>query len=375
MTDEAEVRPRTCPSARDRRPADGGDGRAAGPAETDDCRVTAFPWPAPASLFGSGTGALVALVGWGAQRDGWRRVWLPSYYCPEVPAGLRSLEADGIEILTYPDHDLSAPPAVERIAAASGDVVVVANQLGVRPCPDPAALAAVVAAKGAILVEDHSHDPGSQWARRSRADYAFASLRKTLPLPDGGAAWSPRGLDLPPEPAGATTRGTAMSDALDRRRASSAPATDSLPFRALARSGAPAALPGSGAPIAATSRALLPHMPIDAWRDRRRRNLGILATAVGPIRGGRLLPSPPGGVAFAFTVAFDDPADRERVRESLVARAVVPAILWPIEASSPGAGSADVELSRRVLSVQCDQRYGDHDMRVLGTILRTVLTA
>src|ERR671922_295368 len=54
----------------------------------------------------------------------------------------------------------------------------------------------------AVVVEDHSHDPFSPWALGSEASYAFSSLRKTLPIPDGGILWSPRGLDLPPQPRG-----------------------------------------------------------------------------------------------------------------------------------------------------------------------------
>ena len=42
-----------------------------------------------------------------------------------------------------------------------------------------------------ILVEDHAHDPASAWATTSTADYAFSSLRKTLPVPDGAILWSP----------------------------------------------------------------------------------------------------------------------------------------------------------------------------------------
>jgi hypothetical protein len=162
--------------------------RARQPAAYDGaCRgVNDLGWIEEASLFASGTDALVALVRWGASRHGWRRVWLPSYYCPEVPAGLAALERDGIELLAYSDHLLTEPPAIEAILAEPGDVIVVANQLGIRRRPDPGR--AVV--PGAVVVEDHSHDPGSAWARASGADYAFASLRKTLPIPDGGAAWT-----------------------------------------------------------------------------------------------------------------------------------------------------------------------------------------
>jgi hypothetical protein len=50
-----------------------------------------------------------------------------------------------------------------------------------------------------MTIEDHSHDLLAPRALESRADYAIASLRKTLPLPDGGVVWSPRDRSVPPE--------------------------------------------------------------------------------------------------------------------------------------------------------------------------------
>ncbi|MHB8960172.1 MAG: hypothetical protein ACYDAN_11150, partial [Candidatus Limnocylindrales bacterium] len=250
-----------------------------------------LPWPDDAPLFASGTDALAALLRWGAEHRGWSRVWLPSYYCPEVPAALRAFPAD-VEVLAYPDHELWAAPDPRGVPAVEGDVVVVANQLGVRRRP---AVDRPVH-RGADLVEDHSHDLGSDWARNSVADYAFASLRKTLPIPDGGVVWSPRGLDLPPEPrtAGGGTAARRLASAIERRhRLGGAVADERLRLRALARvaaaaAGVPATAvapspPGSPqrAGISPVSRALVAQMPLRAWRERRRANIERLADAVG----------------------------------------------------------------------------------------------
>ena len=51
--------------------------------------------------------------------------------------------------------------------------------------------------KDIILIEDHTHDPFSTWAQQSTAHYAMASLRKTLPIPDGAILWSPQKMSLP----------------------------------------------------------------------------------------------------------------------------------------------------------------------------------
>ena len=262
--------------------------------------MTGLPWLENASLFSSGSAALAELVRWGAREHGWRRVWLPSYYCPDVPSALMAAVVPQVELRAYPDATLWARADLAAIAAALGDVVVVANQLGVRARPDTAA----IEARGATIVEDHSHDLGSGWALASTAHYAFASLRKTLPIPDGGAVWSPRGLPLPPEPSAGTeaspTEGVTARP-IGRLTASLAtrglsPADDRLRFRALART---AAEPGGAAAhpgISPVSRALLPQMPALAWRERRRENLAILADAVSSVADARMLVGPSGGV-------------------------------------------------------------------------------
>lgn len=339
--------------------------------------MTTLPWLRDASLFASGSGALVALVRWGARQQGWRRVWLPSYYCPEVPAALRADAAADVELRFYPDYALWAPPSLGGVALDPGDVVVIANQLGVRVRPQ---------ADGgpvgrAVIIEDHSHDLRSGWARTSRADFGFASLRKTLPIPDGGAVWSPRGLELPPEQAEASDGRTRPLARLERALARQqeravADGDGPLRFRALARSSARPLAPGLRGGISPISRALLPHMPVDAWRDRRRRHLEILGRDVDLPHGARVLAAPDGGVAFAFTLLFATAEDRDQAQRVLTERAVIPAVLWPLDQSrNLGTGAADVDLSRRILSVHCDQRYNEPDVRRLAAIVRDALRA
>ena len=342
------------------------------PGSGRDEAAAELPWLERASLFSSGSDALARLVTWGASRYGWRRVWLPSYYCPDVPAALVAAAANSVELLAYPDASPWTATDLGLVSAVAGDVVVIANQLGVRARPEMTHLAG-----RAVIVEDHSHDLGSEWARDSDADYAFASLRKTLPIPDGGAVWSPRGRELPPEPAIEDERERRLADrlaaALDRRRREG-PADDRLRFRALARAAAASIGPGSRGGISPVSRALLPRMPVRAWRERRRRNLSILAEAAGSASSARILRAPAGGVAFALTLVFEAGQSRRRARRALEARAVVPTVLWPLDpARDWGAGPADADLAGRILSIQGDQRYGDADMERLAGILREAL--
>jgi len=340
--------------------------------------MTGLPWLETASLFASGSDALARLVRWGVREHGWRRVWLPSYYCPDVPSALMAAAGSEVGLRAYADAELWAAHDLTTIAVAPGEVVVVANQLGVRARPDTTALEA----RGAAIVEDHSHDLASDWALESTADFAFASLRKTLPIPDGGAVWSPRGLALPPElTAGSQANATEGATARPIARLAASLATrkppaadDRLRFRALARTvaepGGRPAHPG----ISPVSRSLLPQMPVDAWRGRRRRNLAMLADAVASASNAQVLVAPAGGVAFALTLLFRTDEERVAAQRALTARAVVPSVLWPLDpARDWGVGEADADVSSRIFSIHGDQRYDDADMRQLAAVLREVL--
>ncbi len=77
----------------------------------------------------------------------------------------------------------------------AGDAILAVDYFGAR---HGAAWRAFQAGRqDTLLIEDHSHDPQSTWATSSTADYAFASLRKTMPISDGAILWSPRGRALP----------------------------------------------------------------------------------------------------------------------------------------------------------------------------------
>jgi hypothetical protein len=341
--------------------------------------MTELPWLPGASLYASGSHALVELVRWGARQAGWRRVWLPSYYCPDVPAALAAAVVGEVELRAYPDAALWSSADLGSIPAATGDVVVVANQLGVRGQPDVSG----AIARGAAVVEDHSHDLASSWALESGADYAFASLRKTLPIPDGGAVWSPQGRPLPPpaarrdgrEPASPTlSAADRLATALDARRRRAAPSDERLRFRALARAAARSAGALGWGGISPVSRALLRQMPVRGWRERRRQNLAVLADAVASAPRLRALAAPSGGVAFALTLVFDTAGARHAAERALTSRAVVPTVLWPLDLVRDwGVWPADADLASRILSIHGDQRYDEADVRRLARILGQTL--
>ncbi len=324
----------------------------------------AAPW-ADSPLYGSGRAALVALLRHGQAAHGWRRLFVPSYLCQEVVAAA----ARELPVVAYPDNPLApagaqvgSPVDVQAQVGAifqpeTHDAVLVVNTLGLR------AAAPQLALSGASLIEDHTHDPWSPWCQESSADYALVALRKTLPSPDGGALWSPRGHALPAPPARA-----AEHEALAERQLAAqllkglylqGHAIDKQAYLTLAAEAEAGIAEGEPVAISRVGEALLPTFPTAAWREQRRRNFehgAALLSAPLAERGHQLLLPAPEAVPFGFTVCFASGEVRDRARRALIERAVYPAILWDLSAPVVPLDERAVALSQRTFTLHCDYR-------------------
>ena len=318
------------------------------------------PWSRRAhTLWGSGRDALRAVLAWGRAEHGWERVLVPTFFCQEVARAL----ARELPLAVYADSPVDPTP--ERVEASERDVVLVVNTYGMRT--------KIRVDTRAVVVEDHTHDPLSAWAFESEADYAVASLRKTLPLPDGGIVWSPSGRPLPRERAVTEAHSRAAYDRLAamvlKRRYLAGHAVQKTAFRARALSGQQAIGAGEISGITPLSRARLRTVPALAWRAARARRLETFRATLGPLPGARLLEAP-----FAATLLFAMPALRERVRAALHEKRIYPAVLWSLESPVvPGVPARHLDLSRRVLSLHCDFRYDDNDMRRVAAAVQAAL--
>lgn len=319
------------------------------------------PWVS-GLLLGSGRDALRAVVRHGRAARGWRRLWIPAYLCQEVVGAIAD---EGLPLAVY--ADLPAEPLVLP-KALPGDVVLVVNTFGLRTGPSPQVPV------GVELLEDHTHDPWSEWAFQSQAAFAVASLRKTLPVPEGGVLWSPSGQGLPVAPEVSAVRARAARakrEAMDlKARFLAGAAVDKEEFRQLAIAGEAKIAEGEVSAMTAETRALLPTFPWSAWRERRRRNFRWLAERLARHAWLRVLrPLSEECVPFSVVIVVDTAELRERVRAKLIERRVYPAVLWPLEASVLPVPPEAIDLSRRVLSLHCDMRYGEEDLRRVAAIV------
>jgi len=324
------------------------------------------PWGRHRALFGSGRDALRALVEHGRAHFGWQRLWMPSYFCQEVVASTKT----AIELAIYSDTPETVPDFGD-VQVRPGDAVFIANYFGLR--------SRIVPPAAAVIVEDHTHDPWSGWSRGSGADFCLASLRKTLPVPDGGLVWSPRGHVLPPVREVTTERATASSNRtagmLLKRLYLEGGAISKEQFRALLLAGDEQIASGAISGMLAFTEALLGALPVREWRLQRRRNHQAFLAHFQSARPETLrvlhCHANEDMAAFSIIVIVDQPARRDAIRQRLIAQRIYPAVLWPLEQLElDGVPWAHVQLSRCMLSLHCDFRYTTTDLvRVADALL------
>lgn len=330
---------------------------------------TESPWKSAYTLSGSGRDSLRKLLRHGRRSCGWGKLWLPSYFCSDVT---RAAKAEIPSVAIYDDWPEQSGPTEIKDATA-GDIVLRVNYFGLRGPTTARGLQK----QGLTVIEDHTHDPWSTWARASDADWCFASLRKTLPLPDGGILWSPVGHRLPDEDPVESTHETAATRKLAAMALKTlylqGHAVPKQSFRALALLGERDIASERTSGIFSWSREQLGQFPIDDWRISKRDNYRIMCDALSELPGGRLLkPRTSDACPLAAVIVFHSPELRQHVRESLIAKRVYPAILWPLAMRDSAEISEDhLRFSRSMLSVHCDMRY-DHDdtIRVAELILK-----
>jgi hypothetical protein len=323
------------------------------------------PWPRPAVWYALGRHAVEALVE--ILRPG--RLWLPDYFCHEVAVGWERL----VEVRTYEDDPRWEEPRWESLQAAPSDVVIAVNYFGAREGTGWEERSG----GDFVLVEDHSHDPFSPWAVGSNADYAFSSLRKTLPVPDGAILWSPRGLDLPPQPR-ETAEGSELKLAamLLKGRYLENGGDDALKerFRRLQIEGEEQL---GRAPVAAASQAareaVIGGAPLP-WRVRRADNAVHLLGALSGLGIAEPLFDewPAGAAPLGIVLLFESQEARDRARETLREAGVYCPVHWPIERP---ASERVHDLFARVLTIPTDWRYSAADMERVASLLRVAETS
>lgn len=323
--------------------------------------VAGFAKGLGAMKVGSGRIALGRLIAQGLRAHGWRRLWVPTYYCQDV---IDYLATTGITLARYP----CAPCGVAVVPkAVPGDVLLRVNLFGwgLPPLASPF--------QGEV-VEDYTHDPLA--GGRSDADFAFASLRKVLPVADGALLWSPKGHDLPSAPPLSAAHDRAVMTriaAMALKRAYLAGVgrrEDKEIVRRLELESEAALLAGEDAALSRWSEIALQNLSLGREAAARRANLAVLRSELG---GGALLRLAGPADCHAPLMAvlrLPDVSLRDALRAKLVERSIYPAVLWPVAPSPDPAFTEAADHAATSLMLHIDRRYGAPDMVRLAQHIR-----
>ena len=328
--------------------------------------------PINAQLYSCGRTALASLLQFGMASLGWKRLWIPTYYCPEV---VDTIFSTGIELAFYydaPFDSVSLPSDIKH-----GDTILVVNFFGVKSMEEYAGVFQL----GIPCIEDHSHDPWSTWAMENRADYNIASFRKTLPIPDGGAVWSNSGAQLPEKPVGNSRSASEIGEKIEAMLLKTIYLAGGLSEKEkylmlfnhaktkLAYSTRSARK--SETPISTISEAILNVFPLRSWRTQRVANLRYLQENLSGWADVEIMEQHGFDMCpFMFTLLFSSREKRDIVKNGLISHSIYPAIIWSLEEKScDWAGTRATELSGRILSIHCDGRYSLEDMDRIVAVL------
>lgn len=317
-----------------------------------------------ATMMADGRQCVVALI----RQNGWKRLWMPEYFCYEVIETIK--QQTEAEIKYY--HDLPGcddASVIKQLPFEEGDVLFRVDFFGIRDGRSNKDIPVPV-------IEDHTHDLLGHWALYSDADWCIASLRKTLPIPMGGFLWSPKQLRVESlefrdgselivsneEIAAVRWEGMEM-----KARYLKGEAVGKEAFRKKYLETEDWFDVAEPTAIDARTKEFLGQLDIIAWQGAKRRNWELLRSLVNVKC---LSPEDDSCTPFSFVVVAECHQERERLRKRLIERAVYPAVLWNV----PDTVTKDVrDFSERMLSIHCDGRYTEDDIRQLAVIINEAI--
>ena len=328
-------------------------------------RVHRDALPPGGAAFASGTGALLTLV----RHAGVQVIHVPTYYCIEVVEVL----ARHVDVRWYRELPDGRGPRFMTLRPRPGEAVLVVNLFG-RGDPVPWRWWSCER-PDVLVIEDHTHDPWSDWARTSQAPYCVASWRKTLPLPDGAVLWSGQGLPVPGA-VGDENPGAVLKLAAMRAKGEWLCGGDVRKgeFRDLQLAGEEALTGCAARPLGVTLD-VVGRLDLGDLRARRASNGRLLTDLLSRVPPAARIWAPPRPVLprvvpFGVQLLCPSRATRDALKRGLVERRIYPAVHWAQEAGGFWSGD-DVArtLGDRTLTLPTDHRYGPGDLvRIVAAV-------
>jgi hypothetical protein len=292
-------------------------------------------------------------------------LWVPDYFCYEVIETIK--QQTGIEVVMYSDSPLEEGK-VEYLSFYEDDALLRMNFFGMREFRSSKNIPVPV-------IEDHSHDPFSHWALYSDADWCISSIRKTLPLPEGGMMWSPKehklDIDVTTSEENEKIASTRWEGMEMKARYLNGEEVSKDVFRNIFIETEEWFNSAEPALIDDRSRTCITKLfDLNLWLGAKRRNWALLSKLVNKEHCQVITAEHESCTMFSLILLMENSEWRDFVRKRLIDNCVYPAILWNVPSE---ASEASRDFSARMLSIHCDGRYTEKDVMQLADILNKAL--
>lgn len=327
--------------------------------EPDKNKDTLFDFYKDVNLYANGRQAIQALI----YNERWGRIWMPDYFCYDITKAIGEI---GIQICFYEDNPLLDDRLeINQLMFEEGDVLFRMNYFGLRGYRDNTHITVPV-------IEDHSHDLIGDWAINSNADWCITSLRKTMPIPEGGMLWSPKGNLLPEMPYQTEDNTLLVERRWKAMKLKKDYLEDKISDKSEFRKLFIETESGFGnlllSPLTEDSIVYLNNFDIKNWYKQKQNNWDVLS-GVDLEKIHTLKREIEGCNNFSYIILLDNVELRDKVRQDLISNNIFPAILWEI----PDDKHIAKDISDRMLSITCDGRYSTEEIAILKDKIEKIL--
>ena len=299
--------------------------------------------------------------------------YLPAYLCDSILQSFRELELD---VKFYPHKELLKPVLDGKI---KDSLVYLIDYFGTESVPEKEIQELLDGDNIVILDVSHSILDENRFSLTHENFYLISSLRKTFPIPDGGIVYHSdpnfKSSDIPPKKYekkleamilrklylnGTDTNGSEQSKWVKEHFLNLNQEYESYKYDSIVE---PQSIP-------LTSCYILKNLPITDVMDRRWQNLTSMHEKV---LNKKLLLFNINNIKspFILTLKFKNENERDSIRKRLVENDVYPPVLWDLKGYIPEQFSYERNLSKRILMVPIDQRYGPVEMSKVVKILNS----
>tara|TARA_R110001583_G_scaffold56717_1_gene170932 strand:+ start:21423 stop:22481 length:1059 start_codon:yes stop_codon:yes gene_type:complete len=326
-----------------------------------DKRDLKIELPKNAEYFGCGRYAINYLISHYFDLGLWKNIYMPEYFCYDV---IESIKNTGINVKYYSDYPLADDnEVISNLLFEKGDVLFRMNYFGTRSFRDNSEI-------NIPVIEDHSHNLFSNWALNSNADWCVGSLRKTLPIPDGGILWSPK--DCPGfAPVVLTNEHKLLSKTrfeamlLKKKYLENDFKGDKIEFLRKFKETEISFGINQISGISDISRKIIQEIPkkIDYYK---RKNYDYIISLL-KLTNIEIVNINSNENPFSLVFLFKSKENRDNICNVLIRNDIYPAVLWVIE--NTNVNNEIINFSERMLSLHIDFRYTAKDMTRMSEII------